>query len=188
MTTVPYLVYKETTLPATLTAHSIYLIAPPSHPDYLEIYVTNAAGDATRHIPTVADIQDMIDASLAMQGSTRVVADIAARDALTGLPEGATVLVTDATDDASVASGAATYVWGGAAWVKISEAESLDVALEWASIIGKPASTPAQIDAAVSNSHTHANKTQLDKIGEDARGNLTYSGSLPATGWSSTGW
>jgi hypothetical protein len=38
------------------------------------------------------------------------------------------------------------------------------------------ACTAAAIDAAVGNAHTHANKSQLDKIGEDAGGGLTYDG------------
>lgn len=63
----------------------------------------------------------------------------------------------------------------------------MDVALTWANITGKPTSTVAQIDAAVANSHTHTNKTQLDKVGETG-GNLTYNNSLPYTGWETTTW
>ena len=47
---------------------------------------------------------------------------------------------------------------------------------------------PAQIDAAVAATHTHANKSELDKIGQDANGNLTYDGALPATGYSTVNW
>ena len=84
----------------------------------------------------------------------------------------------DASADATVASGAATYVYdfGNTTWVKISEAESLDVVLDWSNIQNGPSSSPAAIDAAVADSHTHANKTQLDKIGENGDGNLTYDG------------
>jgi len=34
----------------------------------------------------------------------------------------------------------------------------------------------AAIDLAVTNTHTHANKTQLDKIAEDVSGDPTYGG------------
>ena len=184
-----YKVYKETALPGTLDAHAIYLVAPTAHPGYLEMYVTDAAGTGTRRTHKVEDIQAMIDASIAGIGSTQVVADITARDALT--PEdGTTVLVLDATGDATVASGAATYVYDGdnTQWVKISEAESMDITLNWSDIVGKPSSSVANIDDAVTKRHSHANKTQLDKVSEDGDGNLTYDGSLPVIAWNSTGW
>lgn len=95
----------------------------------------------------------------------------------------------DATGDATVASGGATYLYNvaGAAWVKISEAESMDVSLNWAALVGRPSSAVADIDDAVAKRHTHANKTELDKIGE-AGGELTYNGAQVKTEWGSTGW
>ena len=50
------------------------------------------------------------------------------------------------------------------AWQKIAEAESIDVTVTWDSISGKPSSTPAAIDQAVTDDHTHSNKTVLDAI------------------------
>lgn len=55
------------------------------------------------------------------------VADIAARNALTGVTTGDISFVVDATGDATVATGWAVYMWQGAAWAKISEQESIDV-------------------------------------------------------------
>lgn len=55
------------------------------------------------------------------------VANIAARNALTGITTGDIVYVVDATGDATVTSGWAVYMWQGAAWSKISEQESIDV-------------------------------------------------------------
>lgn len=51
--------------------------------------------------------------------------------------EGTTVLVIDATGDATVSSGAAQYVWDGTSWLKIAEVESLDLVLDWANVSGK---------------------------------------------------
>lgn len=169
-------IFKETALPGTLVANGIYLITG-SNPNYVEMYVTDNAGVATRRIPTEADIQSLINASLSGLSALEVVADITARDALT-LTENTQVLVLDASADPTVASGAATYVWDNAntTWVKISEAESLDVVLDWANIQNGPSSSPAAIDAAVANSHTHSNKTELDKIDEDGNGHMTYDG------------
>ena len=35
-----------------------------------------------------------------------------------------------------------------------------------------------EIEESVSLRHTHSNKEQLDKIGEDSEGNLTYNGNV----------
>lgn len=62
----------------------------------------------------------------------RVVPDIAARDALEEY-DGLRVRVLDATGDPTVSEGWAEYVWdeAAAAWIKLSEKESLDVVLRW---------------------------------------------------------
>ena len=46
----------------------------------------------------------------------------------------------------------------------------------WANIVGKPNSTAAEIDEAVSKRHEHANKAQLDKINVDEAGKMTFDG------------
>lgn len=55
------------------------------------------------------------------------VANIAARNALTGLSVGDRVFVADATADATVGSGWAIYVWRGSSFTKVAEQEGLDV-------------------------------------------------------------
>jgi hypothetical protein len=58
------------------------------------------------------------------------VADITARNALTGLSSGDTVMVDDASADATVSTGWALYQWLSAGvWRKIAEEESLDVSV-----------------------------------------------------------
>lgn len=190
MTSVPFKIYKETALPAELSPHAVYLIAPAQHPDLLEIYVTNAdASSPHRHVLARTEVQAMIDSSIAAANRLSIVDDIAARDALS--PSAALyVYVTDASADPTVAQGGATYLYNPATagWIKTSEAESLDVAVTWATLTGKPSATPAQIDAAVSQRHTHANKTELDLIGQSPEGDLTYNGAPVRTAWASTGW
>ena len=105
------------------------------------------------------------------------------------LTANAQVLVLDATADSTVTSGAATYVYrhSDTSWHKVSEAK----VWMWSDLEchpGAPSSTPAQIDAAVTNSHAHSNKTQLDNIGQDSDGNLTYGGNLPKIGWDTKAW
>lgn len=182
-------VFRETALPGTLESDSVYLIAPSGDPDLIEMYVTGNSSSTVKRIIDKGIIQGMIDDAVSAVGGLEVVADITERDALT-LDASALVLVLDASDDSSVDSGAATYAYRASdeSWTKVSEAESMDVVLQWSSLQGKPSSDVVDIDDAVSKRHTHSNKTQLDKIDEDGSGNLTYNGDLPATGWSSTGW
>lgn len=184
-----YQVFKETTLPGTLQPHSIYLVAPAASPGVLEMYVTGALASNVRSIVNRAQIQAMIDASLGGVGGLAVVDDIAERDALTPTTN-TQVLVIDASADPTVTAGAATYVYrvSTSTWIKISEAESQDLVLNWSVIVGRPTSSPAQIDAAVGASHTHSNLTELNKVGEDGDGNLTYNGSLPVIAWTSENW
>ena len=182
-------VFKETALPGTLQANSIYLIAPAGSPSYIEMYVTGTSAATVKRILNETDIQTMISASLAGLSDLEIVADIAARNALTPV-NGSMCLVLDATGDATVQVGAATYVYQLSAtkWIKIAEHESLDLVLEWSALQNKPTSAVADIDDAVSKRHIHTNKTQLDKVGENGNGLLTYNGLLPKIAWDSTAW
>jgi len=80
--------------------------------------------------------------------------------------------------DMSVTSGSATYIWdsGIATWFKISEQESMDLVLSWDNLQGKPTSTVALIDQAVTDSHTHANMHIINLFGIDTDGALMYNG------------
>lgn len=167
-------IFKETAVPATWVANSIYFITS-SDPNYVEMWVTNAAGDASRRIPRKEDIESLIATAVNSLGTVEVVADIAARDALS-LTTNTKVWVKDASGDPTVTSGGAEYIWEQSAgtFTKTSEFESMDVVLDWANLANKPTSSVAAIDQAVTKSHEHTNKTQLDKIGEDGDGDPTY--------------
>lgn len=106
--------------------------------------------------------------SSAISGKTKtyVVDDITARDAIQSPAVGDQCWVKDATADPTVSSGAAKYIYESAEskWVKTAEAESMDVVVSWADIQDKPTSTVAQIDAAVSKAHEHANLEDLNKL------------------------
>ena len=167
--------------------NAVFFVAPQGKPNYIEIYVSNSAGTALKRLLTDVDIQALIDASISGLGEMPIVADIAARNALS-LNKNTQVLVLDATGDPTVTSGAATYLYqfSATSWIKLNEAESIDLVLQWVNIQGRPTSSPTAIDTAVSNSHTHTNKTQLDKIGENADGFLTYNNAFPKIGWEGT--
>ena len=172
-------------LPATLTASTMYMVKG-ADASLLELVVAgNEYPDPvsglptfdTRHILNKSEITTMISTALADFNSVEVVSDIAARDAL---PDDSSFmcLVLDATADPSVESGAATYVWHEAAgeWVKVGEMGSLDVTLQWNMIQGRPNSTSAQIDDAVSKAHSHANIDVLNGLSVNGGGNLMFNG------------
>lgn len=180
--------FKVATLPGTLEPDSFYFVENGS---YSESYLTNSAGVA-RSIGNSAMINALINEALASLPGTGApilfVADIAARDALE--PEGAIfVLVQDASADPTVDAGAALYAWNPAtsAWLKVAEYESMDVELNWDAINGRPTSTPAQIDTAVSQAHTHANKSTLDKFSEDG-GLVRFGGQPIPAEWNGAAW
>lgn len=175
--------YKVTTLPGTLQPNSVYFVLNGT---YAETYVTDASA-AGKSVGNTAMIQ-AVAAGLGGSSQVEVVANIAARDALT-LTKNTMVLVVSAVGDPTVASGAALYVWiqADTAYTKVAEYESMDVVLQWANIQGKPTSTAAAIDGAVTNSHTHSNKVSLDKIGESG-GLMTYNGAVVTTQWVATDW
>lgn len=74
-------------------------------------------------------------------GAFKIYSTISARDAdAATYTQNEICFVTDASSDSTVTSGAALYVWNdtSSTFTKISEFESLDVALNWTSITGKP--------------------------------------------------
>lgn len=182
-------VHRVTALPNTLEAYSVYFVAPASKPDYVEIYVSNAAGTSAKRVINESDVKLLISEQLSQINELAVFKTIAERDA-SAPTVNKFAFVVDATSDSTVDDGGASYVFNAEdeEWVKISEAESLDISLSWDGINGRPASSVSAIDTAVSNSHTHANKQILDKVGEDSDGNLLYNNKVLTTQWTTTNW
>ena len=176
---------KVTALPATLEPNSLYLVGDGTTD--AEAFITSTTGTAVGFGNT-AFVNTLINTAMAAQSNFQVVDDIAARDALSPASS-VMVLVSDASGDPTVDAGAALYAYDSATstWSKVSEFESLDVSITWSSITDGPASSPAMVDAAVAATHTHTNMTELDKVGEDADGCLTYDGdpvvSAPQLDW-----
>ena len=183
--------HRVTELPAVLEAYAVYFVAPAGTTDYVEIYVTSSDGTSARRVINEQDVNTLVEQKLAGTDEIYVVDTIA--DRLTvDTDKSRYVYVVDASDDSTVTSGGASYLYNTVAedWVKISESESMDLVLNWNSIIGGPTSTPAQIDEAVAAKHTHVNKNALDKVGEDVEGNFTYGGVAVGgtTKWATTNW
>lgn len=164
---------KANALPGTLEASTLYMVKS-ANADLFDLYLSTSDGLTARHIISQTEIASMITDAVGAFNTVEVVADITARDALTPTAN-IQVLALDASADATVTSGAALYVYDFATttWHKVSEYESLDVVLDWASIQNKPTSSAAAIDQAVADSHTHGNKPLLDLLSE-VSGHLHY--------------
>ena len=178
---------KVLAMPGSLTANTIYFVADGVDADLMEVYVSSSNGSSARRVPTMADINTVIANATSGANGINVVADIADRDVLGHSLPSKMVLVVDATGDASVLAGAATYVNNGSSWIKIAEHESLDVTLEWASIQNGPTSTVAAIDAAVTASHSHTNKATLDLLSATG-GDLYYNSVAVGTNFATVAW
>ncbi len=184
MAEVQFKVRKVTAVPVVpVEPNTLFFVANPSRPDYVEIYISSNTGQQIKRVVNEDDIKVLIRQAIEENGQFKyvIVADINARNTLQNKSQ--PVFVKNATADSSVKSGGAFYLYDEttSSWVKVSEAESMDVVMRWADIQGKPTSTPQAIDTAVTQSHTHANITQLDKIGQDAQGNLLFGGKSVAT-------
>ncbi|TLX65059.1 hypothetical protein DN820_01730 [Stutzerimonas nosocomialis] len=185
--------YKVNTLPGALEPDALYFVANGA---YAESYVTDGAGVA-KSLGNSSMINALINQALANWGggaasTLSIVADIAARDTLIeALDANAMILVVDASGDPTVEAGSALYAYADDTDTvyKIAEYESMDVVVQWSEIEGRPQSTPAQIDNAVSQAHSHANKAVLDEL-SDTGNELYYRGTRVGGGaeWDTTNW
>lgn len=182
--------YRVASLPAELVPGSLYFV---ENGTFTESYVVGTNGVA-RSIGNSAMIRSIIAEELQEWGEAsnmiEIVADIDARDLLAmDKDRNMIVLVLDASDDPTVDEGSALYAYDAATQTfhKMAEYESMDVVVQWANIEGRPASSVADIDEAVTMRHTHANKATLDKLGEDSDG-LLFNGQAVTSRWSETKW
>lgn len=180
--------FKVLELPAEPEANSFYFV---KNGDFAEHYLTDSSGVAapvgnTEFVNGV--VEDAISDALGSFNRVEIVADITARDALDENDFNFLVLVLDATDDETVDAGSALYVFRNSddSWHKVAEYESLDLVVNWDDIVGAPSSTPAAIDSAVANAHTHANKAVLDLL-TAPDGTLLYDGE-PVLQWDENEW
>lgn len=157
--------FKVTSLPTTLVANAIYYVGSSTSSTGLDIYVVDSLGVAARHTLNTTDVENTVNSAIAASNQLSVVATITERNALA--PTACVwVYVEDASEDTSVASGGATYLYkpSNSTWIKANEAESLDVVLSWSGLQNKPVSSVTAIDAAVTASHTHTNQAALDQV------------------------
>ena len=164
---------KVNALPEVLAPNTLYFVNNAVS-GQLELHVSDKDGTSTKHAIVKSEVESMIQESVAAIKPI-AVADIAARDSLQNVNINQLVLVTDASGDDTVTSGAAMYFKTEGGYQKIAEYESLDLVLTWDGISGKPNSDVSAIDTAVANSHTHSNKALLDTLALNEHNALTFS-------------
>lgn len=129
---------------------------------------------STLYSTDIASILAYVRANLGT--SEYSVADIAARNALTGMTTGDIAYVVSAVGDATVTAGWAVYMWQGAAWGKISEQESIDLVaggsdLSYAAsatngVVASSTGTDATIPAATGSLAGLMLPAQVDKVAQ----------------------
>jgi hypothetical protein len=195
--------FKVSGVPANeyLQNNSLYFVYN-SENTFVDFYLTgsDAATYGAHNVSNTAAVNALIDSKLTSFTNLKIVSNIEARDALT-LTSSSFVLVADATDDSTVKSGAALYVYdaGTGYYTKVTEYESLDILdlFENKAVLDKFSEDDGSVNAEAAGTVLYdgrplelANRTQVDKIGEDTDGNLTYNGSPvnAVTNWSAIEW
>jgi hypothetical protein len=169
--------------PSVLQSGAIYFQAKGANS--ADLFIADASG-TRRDIVTDALINNLITAQIADINQIDHSATYATMTSKTRT-KNRLVLCADASGDSTVSSGSAMYFYEHLAsshkYKKVAEFESMDLSLTWAALEGKPTSAVADIDDAVGKKHIHLNTVQLSKIGEDASGNMTFSGQVVGSIW-----
>lgn len=181
-----YRVEKVDNLPALPTTADTIFLLKSATTGFFDFYLSSADGSAYRHTITRDEVQGLISSQLAAAQNSFVVADIAARNALA--PTHVTMaFVIDASAAPEVTAGSAQFIYNPTTttWYLVAEYESqIGPNVDWSIISGGPSSTPSLIDDAVTKRHTHANKTDLDRLAVNASGHPTVDGN-PVLPWMS---
>lgn len=175
-------IVRVTELPSTITPSTMYILKRPGS-EIAEVHFTNNNG--TTLVPGISEqfveqkVASLIGSGM---GSIDIVDNIDERNRL-NKPGNMLVMVLDASGDEFGSSGTALYLYrvNNNSYYRISVFNEDGAAIGaggtvnvlWNSILGKPNSTPEQIDQAVNMAHEHVNKSVLDRIGISESGVLT---------------
>lgn len=136
-----------------------------------DLFITGSTPEKLFSLTTHEEIRLMINQSVSGMAQTFNVPELRERDYLVDdgkLTKDGLVFVDDATLDPDIESGGAAYHYSVAdnSFTELFRyGASSEGQLTWQSITGGPLSSPAAIDKAVQDSHTHTNKDTLDRIG-----------------------
>lgn len=171
----PFTISRVTTLPSPLVPNTMYIIRETPNLAKLAF-----VGDTPSVLATTysrVDAQNDITEAIAEAKSVYVFGTYSAM--LVVRPEVAAIAyVKNASGDPTATTPSAAYAWDplDTTWHLLpGAAGGAPVDVQWDRIIGRPTATPVQIDLAVTQSHTHANKVVLDQLSE-ANNRLQFRG------------
>ena len=185
-----FTIMRVTSLPSTITPSTMYILKQPTS-QVAEVYFSNNNG--SQLVPGITEqfITDKFASLLATgMGEIQIVETINDRNRVTKNGN-SLIIVIDATGDEFGSTGTVLYLYRAinSSYFRVSVFDGSGDGVSsggggaggpvwWGSILGKPSSTPVQIDDAVSKAHTHSNQTTLDRIGVTADGVLTVDGTV----------
>ena len=180
-------IVRVTTLPSTITPSTMYILKTPTSA-IAEVYFSNNDGSVL--VPGITEqfITDSFASLLASgMGQIEIVENINERNRA-NKNGNCLIMVIDATGDEFGSTGTVLYLYRAinSSYFRVSSFDGTNDAINggtvgtiwWDTIQGRPTSTPEQIDQAVADSHTHSNKSVLDRIGVTADGVLTVDGNI----------
>ncbi len=164
-------IHRVNELPTALEAHALYVLRKQEF-GRAELIFTSAEG-VTYPILDTASVQNIVGNAINGTSSITIMQTIAERDEYVFAGDSA-VYVVDATGDPEVLTGSALYFYKKETntFVLIICAKHTS----WSDALGKPVSTPDQIDEAVEKMHIHENNEVLSNLTEGEDGTLYYKG------------
>lgn len=166
-------------LPTNMEANAIYVVKPPGALEADLVFTGSDPLVVARTISRV-DIEQIVGD--AVDASTSITFKQSYGDMLSDRPtSNALIYVADATGDPTSTTVVRVYLYNKetdtfTGFPSTGGGGGPGGDVTWGQILGRPNSTPAQIDQAVAAMHTHANKAVLDLIGENAQQKLTFRG------------
>lgn len=170
-------IVKASVKPTTFQPNTVYIVNNTTS-GQAELYFSSS--DGTKLIPTLnstsvsSQITTLVEAAAAGGDFSQleVVANIAARNALV-LDKNTLVYVLDTTADGAPGEAMYLYQFSTTTYKKLF---SSTTTVNWSNIIGAPSTSPTAIETAVTASHTHTNKSVIDKLTETGDGYLSFNG------------
>lgn len=177
---IPFLIVRVDELPAFPVANAMYIVKDKDRPTRANIVFTGKTTQDQASLITFNDIDaivlEKITKTLTDNQNIRVYSTFG--DMMGVVPEFNTfAYVRDNTGGPGTQGLPATYVYETeqANWIPVSSGSA---EVSWDSIMGRPIATPAQIDQAVSMSHSHGNMTVLNKLSSTTEGQLTFNNQI----------
>lgn len=171
-----FVIERVNALPSPLVSNTLYIERPIGSTEGILTFVGTDPSSVAK-VFNRAESQIDIGTAIAEAKSVFVFDNFSALQTAVKPKVNSVGYVKNAVDDPLVKTPSALYVYEVAtgAWSLLPTGGAAD-SIDWNKIIGRPVSTVAAIDAAVTASHAHANKATLDALGIDGQNRLTLSG------------